>query len=86
LDEDPDTPLIRGTGMTLRSALAAATNTIIEVLDLAGLRDGFVVPMSLPNWAGRRAFEETGRIEEAARTLGLRTLDAAARQIGWSWR
>jgi hypothetical protein len=84
LDEDPDTPLVGGTG-TLRSALAASTTTIIEVLELAGLRDGFVVP-SLPNWAGRRAFDQTGRIEEAARTLGLRSLDRAARAIGWTWR
>jgi hypothetical protein len=74
--------MVRGAGMTPRSAVARSTMTVIDVLDAAGLHDGFVVPMSLPNWAGRRAFDESGRIEEAARTLGLRNLDRATRSIG----
>ncbi len=35
--------------------------------------------------AGRRAFDETGRIEDAARVLGCSSLDTAARLIGWEW-
>ena len=35
--------------------------------------------------AGRRAFDTSGRIEDAARVLGCRSLDTAARLIGWEW-
>lgn len=41
---------------------------------------------SVRAWAGRRAFNGTGRIDDAARVLGCRSLDAAARLIGWEWR
>ncbi|MHB8245756.1 MAG: site-specific integrase [Acidimicrobiales bacterium] len=41
---------------------------------------------SLRYWAGRKKFEETGSIEEAARLLGCRSLETAAEQIGWDWR
>jgi hypothetical protein len=34
---------------------------------------------------GRRVFADTGRIEAAANTLGCRSLDIAARLIGWEW-
>ena len=51
---------------------------------LAAERD--LAPMSLATWAGRRVFDATGRIEEAAKTLGLRSLDTAAAAIGFGWR
>lgn len=40
---------------------------------------------SVRAWAGRRAFDETGRIEDAARLLGCRSLDTAARLIAHDW-
>ncbi len=41
---------------------------------------------SVRAWAGRRAFDTSGRVEDAARVLGCRSLDAAARLIGWDWQ
>jgi len=41
---------------------------------------------SVRAWAGRRTFDRTGRIEDAARVLGCRSLDAAARIVGWDWQ
>lgn len=40
---------------------------------------------SVRGWGARRAFDETGRIEDAARVLGCRSLDVTARAIGWDW-
>ena len=79
-----DTPLIRGPKAADRSAQAESCSAISDVLRQAGLRD--VKPMSLANWAGRQVFDQTGRIEAAARTLGLRSPDLAAKNIGWDWR
>ena len=82
-----DAFLIKGQGTTDRSGQAQSCNAVREVLDLAGLAsESDVKPMSLPNWAGRRIFDRTGRIEEAAKALGFRKLDWAARAIGWEWR
>ncbi len=41
---------------------------------------------SVRAWAGRRAFDASGRIEDAACLLGCRSLDAAARLIAWDWQ
>jgi hypothetical protein len=48
--------MVRGAGMTPRSSLARSTMTVIDVLDAAGLHDGFVVPMSLPRLGGAARF------------------------------
>jgi integrase/recombinase XerC len=56
------------------------SNVLIRA-GLAGLSD--VRPSSVAAWAGRRVFEETGRIELAAAALGVDRLDRAARIIGW---
>jgi hypothetical protein len=56
------------------------------VLLRAGLAgDRRVRPASIAGWAGRRVFEESGRVEDAARVLGVRSLDSAARMIGLDW-
>ena len=44
-----------------------------------------VRPASIAGWAARRVFEESGRVEDAARVLGVRSLDSAARMIGLDW-
>ena len=41
-----------------------------------------VRPASVAAWAGRAVFERTGRIEDAAAAMGVRSLDRAARLIG----
>jgi integrase/recombinase XerC len=41
--------------------------------------------MSVAAWAGRRVLDDTGSIEAAARTMGVRSLDRAARLVGHDW-
>ena len=66
---------------------AAACVAVSEVLHRAGLAaEADVRPASLSASAGAAAFAATGRIEDAARVLGLRSLDAAARAVGHDWR
>jgi integrase/recombinase XerC len=68
------------------SAQASSCIAIAETLTRAGIgREADVRPGSVVAWAGRRIFEETGSIEEVARQLGIRSLDRAARFIGWGW-
>lgn len=65
-----------------RSCCAAISDTFVRA-GLAGEPD--VRPASLVAWAGRRALEETGKIDGVARRLGIRSLDAAARFIDFNW-
>ena len=59
---------------------------IAETLRRAGIgAEPDVRPGSVVAWAGCRVFSETGRIEEVARRLGMRSLDRAAKFIGWDW-
>jgi integrase/recombinase XerC len=68
------------------SAQASSCIAIAETLMRAGIgREPDVRPGSVVAWAGRRIFEEAGSIEEVARRLGIRSLDRAARFIGWEW-
>ncbi|MGY1713090.1 tyrosine-type recombinase/integrase [Geodermatophilus sp. SYSU D01106] len=69
------------------NAQAAACNAIRTVLDLAGLRaDTDVRPASLRNWAGRRLYDAGAPLEQVARALGHRSLDACAEDIALAWR
>jgi hypothetical protein len=43
-------------------------------------------PRSLAAWVGQQVVAETGRIDEAARRLGLRSLDLTASLVGFEWR
>lgn len=62
-------------------------NAIRDVLIRAGLdREIDVKPPSVAAWAGVNALEETGTIDGAARRLGFRSLDAAAKFIAFDWR
>jgi integrase/recombinase XerC len=73
----------RGNQESRRSHSAQA---IRETLQRAGLFDDpRVRPGSLAAWAGVRVLEATGRIDAAARALGMRSLDGAARAINWDW-
>jgi integrase/recombinase XerC len=68
------------------SRRAHSSQAIRETMQRAGLtRDQSVRPQSLAAWAGRCVLGETGRIEMAAQALGMRSLDGAARFIGWEW-
>jgi integrase/recombinase XerC len=69
-----------------KSRQASCCVAISDTLRRAGLaREPDVRPVSIAAWAGRRVFDDTGRIEAAAQALGVRSLDRAARLIGWDW-
>lgn len=68
-------------------AQAATANAVAATLRAAGLRgDPRVKPASVRAWAGRRHHQRTGSIEETARLLGSKSLDATATVIGLDWR
>lgn len=69
------------------SRQASSCQAISETLRRAGLdAETDVRPVSVAAWAGVGVLRETGRIEAAARALGCRSLDTAARIIGLDWR
>lgn len=68
---------------TAKSRQAASCIAISTTLVRAGLGDDPLVrPISVTGWLGRRIWDESGRIEEVASRLGMRSLDRAARLIG----
>lgn len=68
-------------------AQAAACNAIRHVLDAAGCAgEADVRPASLRNWCGRRLYDGGASIEQVARALGHRSLDACAEDIALTWR
>jgi site-specific recombinase XerC len=68
------------------SRRAHSSQTIRETLRRTGLTDDESVrPASLTAWAGNHVLGDTGRIDLVARALGIRSLDGAARLIGWDW-
>jgi integrase/recombinase XerC len=86
----PDAPagtlvVYEGDGST-ESRQATCCVAISDTLRRAGLaQEPDVRPVSIAAWAGKRVFDETSRIEAAAQALGMRSLDRAARLIGWDW-
>lgn len=81
-----DTPIIYGTQPPPVGGAGWASNVLATILlraGLAGKRD--VRPTSITAWAGRQCWDTTGDIAAVARLLGLHSLDAAARFIGWDW-
>jgi integrase len=64
----------------------SACIAVRDVLIRAGLgKEPGVRPASLAGWAGNQILQETGRIDEVARRLGMASLDRTARFIDWSW-
>jgi integrase len=85
-DLDSAAPLAYSGSGNLESRRSFSSQAIRETLQRAGLTaDPYVRPASLPAWAGARVMRETGHIEAVAAALGVRSLDAAARMIGWDW-
>ena len=75
----------RGSG-NAESRRGHSSQALRETLERAGLTgDAYVRPASLAAWAGVQVMCQTGRIDVVARALGVRSLDAAARMIGWDW-
>ena len=65
---------------------AASCMAITKTLRRSGVAgESDVGPLSVVGWAGRQVLAETGRIDEVAVRLGVRSLDRAAALIGWDW-
>ena len=65
---------------------ASVGMTVKHVLRRSGIdADPAVKPRSLTAYAARQVFDATGRIEDAARRVGSRSLDATAVLIGFDW-
>jgi integrase/recombinase XerC len=69
---------------TGRSRAGEVLQAVMGKAGLGGEPD--VKPRSLTAWVGSRVLRDTGRIEEAARRLGLRSLDLTAELVGFEWR
>lgn len=83
----PSLPLVYSGRAPAGAGQVSGASAIVDVLTRAGLHDEpDVRPGSVAAWAGRRVLEETGRIDCAARALGVRSLDRAARIVGWDWQ
>jgi integrase/recombinase XerC len=83
---DPAARLSQSATTNPESLRAHSSQAIRETLGRAGLlTDPLVRPASLAAWAGQQVLHETVRIDVAARALGMRSLDGAARLIGWDW-
>jgi integrase len=73
-----------GSRASRQSGLCAVVR---EILTRAGLAsDPDVRPSSLTGYAGRRVFEQTGHVEDAARLLGAASLDTTATLISHHWQ
>jgi site-specific recombinase XerC len=82
-----DPHLVYSGGGGADSAQASSCAAISAILVRAGLgREPDVGPGSVAAWAGAEAHERGLPIEYVARMLGVRSLDRAARFIGWDWR
>ena len=86
MDAKPDATLVYEGDGSYESRQASACAAVSETLRRAGLAgEPDVRPLSVTAWAGTRVLQETGQIEAVAGALGIRSLDRAARLIGWDW-
>jgi integrase/recombinase XerC len=80
-----DTPVLYEGGDKSDAGQVSGCIALRDVFERAGVSsDPGVRPASVAAWAGRKALEETGRIDVVAQRLGMRSLDRTARFIGWS--
>ena len=85
--KDPEALLLGAATRNRASARASAYDAIRATLDRAGLgHEPDVRPNSVVAWRGASALASGASIDEVARMLGMRSLDAAASFIGWRWQ
>ena len=83
---DESTPVVYRSGRSLNGGGATAGQAINRILTYAGLsNDPSATAKSVIAWRARKAFEQSGRIEAAARLIGSSSLGATARLIGLDW-
>jgi integrase len=87
MGDDPEAPIVYGGSKRGDAHRQAASCVAIgDVLRKAGLHgEPDVRPISVAAWAGQQILTRTGRIDEVARRLGIRSLDRTARLIAWNW-
>ena len=71
-------------GSSRHSSTDRALADVLGRIGLHGHPD--VKPSSVTAYAGAEEYARTGRIEDAARLLGMRSLDRTAKMIGSDWR
>lgn len=82
----PTRPLVYSGRSPAGAGQVSGASAVVDVLTRAGLHhEPDVRPGSVAAWAGRRILDETGRIDLAARALGVRSLDRAAGIVAWDW-
>lgn len=87
LPAGPARPLVYEGDGSDKSKQASSCIAVTDSMTRAGLGyDPAVRPVSATAWAGRKVFEETGRIDQVAARLGMRSLDRTARLIGLNYR
>jgi integrase/recombinase XerC len=74
------------TSTTPHSRRTAALEALRRTMRRAGVAAPGVEPRSVTAWAGQQILARTGRIEDVAVGLGLRSLDQAAELIDHEWR
>ncbi len=85
--DEPKRPLVYAGRTPSGAGQVAGASALVDVLTRAGLHhEPDVRPGSVAAWAGRRVLDETGRIDLAAKALGVRSLDRAAGIVAWDWR
>lgn len=83
----PEAMVIYGRDGSDHSRRTAGCEVVRVVLARSGLlREPDVRQRSVTGWAGRRVFDRTGKIEDAASAVGLSSLDRTAELIGFDWR
>lgn len=87
IPDDPERPVVYEGRDGAATGQISSCIAVRDVLIRAGLgKELGVRPASVAGWAGRQILQETGRIDEVARRLGMASLDRAVRFIGWSWQ
>ncbi len=85
--DEPTRPIVYSGRSPAGPGQVSGASAVVDVLTRAGLHhEPDVRPGSVAAWAGRRVLDETGRIDLAARALGVRSLDRAAGIVAWDWR
>jgi hypothetical protein len=83
----PERPLTYAGSSNGQAPQVSSCIAVSQILRRAGLAtEPDVRPLSVSVWAGRKALDAGGRIEDVARLLGARSLDQTARLVGLEWR
>ncbi|MEV0113274.1 hypothetical protein AB0H77_08485 [Streptomyces sp. NPDC050844] len=73
-----------GSDEQLQARVCVALRDLLKAIGLGA--DPAIRPTSITAFAGWQAFADTGRVEAAARRLGMTSLDSTAALIGYGWR